>query len=210
MLAKRMPTILPELTPGESIETTRIYSALGLLRPGQPLLATRPYRSPHHTISDAGLVGGGSTPSPGEISLSHNGVLFLGRVAGVQSPHAGSAAPAARRRASDHLAGPVKHDLSGQLSADRRVEPLPLRLPQRSAPRLPLHGAADRAVHEQDQRPAARPDRHPHRSARGGVQGAFGRAGRARRASICGRASCVPARSSAAASPARTREPTAK
>jgi magnesium chelatase family protein len=77
MLAKRMPTILPELTAGESIETTRIYSAMGLLQPGQPLLATRPYRSPHHTISNAGLVGGGSTPTPGEISLSHNGVLFL-------------------------------------------------------------------------------------------------------------------------------------
>jgi len=77
MLAKRMPTILPTLTPAESIETTRIYSAVGLLKPGQPLLATRPYRSPHHTISDPGLVGGGSTPSPGEISLSHNGVLFL-------------------------------------------------------------------------------------------------------------------------------------
>ncbi len=77
MLAKRLPTILPELTAGESIETTRIYSAMGLLKPGQPLLATRPYRSPHHTISDAGLVGGGSTPAPGEISLAHNGVLFL-------------------------------------------------------------------------------------------------------------------------------------
>jgi magnesium chelatase family protein len=77
MLAKRVPTIMPDLTAGESIETTRIYSAMGLLRAGQPLLATRPYRSPHHTISDAGLVGGGSTPSPGEISLSHNGVLFL-------------------------------------------------------------------------------------------------------------------------------------
>ncbi len=77
MLAKRMPTILPDLTAGESIETSRIYSAMGLLPPGQPLMATRPYRSPHHTISDAGLVGGGSTPSPGEISLSHNGVLFL-------------------------------------------------------------------------------------------------------------------------------------
>jgi magnesium chelatase family protein len=77
MLAKRVPTILPELTAGESIETTRIYSAMGLLQPGQPLLATRPYRSPHHTISNAGLVGGGSTPTPGEISLSHNGVLFL-------------------------------------------------------------------------------------------------------------------------------------
>jgi magnesium chelatase family protein len=77
MLAKRMPTILPDLTPGESIETTRIYSALGRLKPGRPLLATRPFRSPHHTISNAGLVGGGSPPAPGEISLAHNGVLFL-------------------------------------------------------------------------------------------------------------------------------------
>jgi len=77
MLAKRMPTILPDLTAAESIETSRIYSAMGLLPPGQPLLATRPYRNPHHTVSDAGLVGGGSTPTPGEISLAHNGVLFL-------------------------------------------------------------------------------------------------------------------------------------
>jgi magnesium chelatase family protein len=77
MLAKRMPTILPDLLPDESIETTRIYSAVGRLKPGQPLLAVRPFRSPHHTISNAGLVGGGSTPTPGEISLAHNGVLFL-------------------------------------------------------------------------------------------------------------------------------------
>jgi magnesium chelatase family protein len=77
MLAKRVPTIMPQLAAGESIETTRIYSAMGLLRPGQPLMAKRPFRSPHHTISNAGLVGGGSPPSPGEISLSHNGVLFL-------------------------------------------------------------------------------------------------------------------------------------
>jgi magnesium chelatase family protein len=77
MLAKRVPTILPTLEATESIETTRIYSALGRLKPGQPLMAKRPFRSPHHTISDAGLVGGGSIPSPGEISLSHNGVLFL-------------------------------------------------------------------------------------------------------------------------------------
>ena len=77
MLAQRLPTILPPLTPGESLETTRIYSALGRLGPDQALLATRPFRSPHHTISDAGMVGGGSTPTPGEISLAHNGVLFL-------------------------------------------------------------------------------------------------------------------------------------
>ena len=77
MLAKRVPTVLPALSADESIETTRIYSAMGLLQPGQPLMARRPYRSPHHTISNAGLVGGGSPPSPGEISMSHNGVLFL-------------------------------------------------------------------------------------------------------------------------------------
>ena len=77
MLAQRLPTILPTLTASESIETTRIYSAMGRLDAGQPLLVQRPFRSPHHTISDAGLVGGGSIPVPGEISLSHNGVLFL-------------------------------------------------------------------------------------------------------------------------------------
>ncbi|HZL89219.1 MAG TPA: YifB family Mg chelatase-like AAA ATPase [Pirellulaceae bacterium] len=77
MLAKRIPTILPSLTASESIETTRIYSSMGRLQPGQPLMARRPFRAPHHTISDAGLVGGGNPPVPGEISLSHNGVLFL-------------------------------------------------------------------------------------------------------------------------------------
>jgi magnesium chelatase family protein len=77
MLAKRLPTILPMLSADESIETTRIYSATGRLPAGQPLLAQRPFRAPHHTISNAGLVGGGSTPTPGEISLAHNGVLFL-------------------------------------------------------------------------------------------------------------------------------------
>jgi magnesium chelatase family protein len=77
MLARRLPTILPPLTALESLETTRIYSAVGRLSPGESLLTTRPFRSPHHTISDAGMVGGGTVPGPGEISLAHNGVLFL-------------------------------------------------------------------------------------------------------------------------------------
>src|SRR5271170_1163977 len=77
LLAKRLPTILPSLTPAESVETTRIYSAMGLLKAGQPLMAVRPFRPPHHSVSDAGLVGGGTVPQPGEISLAHKGVLFL-------------------------------------------------------------------------------------------------------------------------------------
>ena len=77
MLAKRVPTILPSLSAEESIETTRIYNATGRLPARQPLLARRPFRAPHHIVSNPGLVGGGSTPTPGEISLAHNGVLFL-------------------------------------------------------------------------------------------------------------------------------------
>ncbi len=77
LLSQRLCTILPELEAEESLETTRIYSAVAQLEAGQPLMLRRPFRSPHHTISEAGLVGGGSIPQPGEISLSHNGILFL-------------------------------------------------------------------------------------------------------------------------------------
>jgi magnesium chelatase family protein len=107
MLAKRVPTILPELTASESIETTRIYSALGRLPNGQALMARRPYRSPHHTISEAGLVGGGSIPVPGEISMSHNGVLFLDEL------------PEFNRRTLEVLRQPLE---DGQVTISRALE----------------------------------------------------------------------------------------
>lgn len=77
MLAKRLPGILPEMTFEESIETTKIHSIAGILNKKNPLVTTRPFRSPHHTVSSAAIAGGGSVPKPGEISLAHNGVLFL-------------------------------------------------------------------------------------------------------------------------------------
>ena len=77
MMAKRIPSILPPLTLGESLETTQIHSVAGRLDKDSTLIAQRPFRSPHHTISDVALIGGGTNFSPGEISLAHNGVLFL-------------------------------------------------------------------------------------------------------------------------------------
>ncbi len=77
MLARRLPSILPPMTFEEALDTTKIHSISGLLKSGQSLLATRPFRSPHHTISDIALIGGGQTPRPGEVSLAHHGILFL-------------------------------------------------------------------------------------------------------------------------------------
>ena len=84
MLAKRLPSILPPMTLAEALETTKIHSVAGLMGKNQTLLTTRPFRSPHHSISDAGLCGGGSFPQPGEISLANNGVLFLDEVPEIQ------------------------------------------------------------------------------------------------------------------------------
>lgn len=77
MIARRIPTILPQMSFDEAIETTKIFSVSGMLEKERALLAVRPFRAPHHTISDVGLIGGGTTPKPGEVSLAHNGVLFL-------------------------------------------------------------------------------------------------------------------------------------
>ncbi|HEY0809927.1 MAG TPA: YifB family Mg chelatase-like AAA ATPase, partial [Longimicrobiales bacterium] len=77
MLTRRLPTIMPPLSVAEALEVTKIHSVAGRLRPGQALVNIRPFRAPHHTISDAGLVGGGTNPRPGEASLAHHGILFL-------------------------------------------------------------------------------------------------------------------------------------
>jgi magnesium chelatase family protein len=77
LLARALPGILPPMTPNETLEVTRIYSVAGILAPETPIVRQRPFRAPHHTVSYAGLVGGGSSPRPGEISLAHRGVLFL-------------------------------------------------------------------------------------------------------------------------------------
>ena len=77
MMVRRISSILPDLTFEESLETTKIHSIAGILSKNTPLITTRPFRSPHHTTSGTALVGGGRIPKPGEISLAHNGVLFL-------------------------------------------------------------------------------------------------------------------------------------
>lgn len=106
MLAKRLPTILPGMTFDEALETTRIHSVAGLLKNGQPLLAIRPFRAPHHTISDVALIGGGQTPKPGEVSLAHHGVLFLDEI------------PEFKRNALEVLRQPIEN---GDVTVSRAV-----------------------------------------------------------------------------------------
>jgi magnesium chelatase family protein len=124
MLAKRLPTILPPLTLNEALGTTKIHSVAGKLGRDAALITARPFRSPHHTISDVALVGGGGNPQPGEISLSNNGVLFLDELPEFQTHRSRSYAPADGRKKSDYITRESFNRLPGQLYASREHEPL--------------------------------------------------------------------------------------
>ena len=169
LLAKRLPTIMPPLTPAESLETTRIYSAMGLLPAGEPLMARRPFRSPHHSVSDAGLVGGGSPPQPGRDQPGAQGGAVPRRAARVQPQDARGPPPAARGGRGDDQPRALLDHLPRRVHHGRGDESLPLRLSLRPPPRLQLHAAAGRALPEQDLGPLARPDRPPRRGPVGPV-----------------------------------------
>lgn len=114
MLARRLPSVLPPLARAEALEITQVYSVAGRLRPGQGLVRVRPFRAPHHTVSDAGLVGGGAVPRPGEVSLAHHGVLFLDEL------------PEFRRHVLDALRQPME-DGTAHLSRARLALVYPAR-----------------------------------------------------------------------------------
>ena len=178
MLARRLPGILPPLSFEESIEATTIHSVAGQLRPGVGLLTERPFRAPHHTISDVALVGGGGTPRPGEVSLAHHGVLFLDEM------------PEFDRRVLEALRQPIEE---GRITVSRALRsvafparfvlvaamnPVPMRLSRRQAARVPLHAATDRALSRPAIGSAARSARLDRRGRRRADHRADRRAGR--------------------------------
>jgi magnesium chelatase family protein len=141
MMAKCLPSILPPLSLGESLETTKIHSVAGKLNKESALLATRPFRAPHHTISETALVGGGANPQPGEISLAHHGVLFLDEL------------PEFSRSALEVLRQPLEFHAGGQ------HEPLSLRILQPSHPSLRLQSGTGAALSQPHLGSVARPYR---------------------------------------------------
>jgi magnesium chelatase family protein len=165
MLAKRLPSILAPLTFEEALETTKIHSVAGVLDAAAGLVTQRPFRSPHHTISDAGLIGGGIIPRPGEVSLAHNGLLFLDELP--EFPR--NVLEVMRQPLEDHTVTIARASMSLSFPARfmlaAAMNPMPLRLLQRQVARVHVHAAHDSALRGQDLRAAARPHRHSYRGA---------------------------------------------
>ena len=153
MMAKRLPSILPPLSLSESLETTQIHSVAGKLNKNTSLISQRPFRAPHHTISEAALVGGGTIPQPGEISLAHHGVLFCDELPEFNKS-------TSRRSQDNHLASTLHCGVSLFVHVCGIDESVPLRLLRRCHPHLRLHPRADTALHEQNIGAAVRSNRH--------------------------------------------------
>src|SRR5256886_9427285 len=178
MLARRLPTILPKISLDEALETTKIHSVAGVLPLGESLVARRPFRAPHHTISDAGLIGGGTFPARGSEPRARWRAVPR-RAAGVPEERARGAAPAdGGRRGHDRARGDESL-VPGALHARRRHEPVPLRLFRRPATQLLVRAARGAPLPRARVRASARPDRHPPRGPGREIPGAGG-AGRRR------------------------------